>query len=874
MLSEKPSFFKGGGAHNFSGTSTPAVSNGARQVSPSDMPIREAAVSSKSAKGAGFFDVLISFSLFAIFFGLPIFFTGLTFQGVAFEKQMYFYFWLLIGIVAWASKGIVTGEMHIRRTALDIFILLFLVVYGVSALLSVDRWHSFWGFFGDPSRGMISLISLTLAYYFIMSHFTMKRFFLMFGGFLAAGFLVVAWSILGVSGVSFLPTAMQAYAPLSLIGTVSTLGIFISILIPLFITALYLVWKSTVIKASFRYILLGFMGLGLVGTLYLILALYPFLLNTDPAKGSLAWMVPLGGISFFLVYILAQIVRPPEQLTWVPMFVFVAILAFLMIGSNSLLRATLPVEVSPNQRFSFQVAGESLKENFFLGVGPANYGYAFSQYRSNEYNEGPLYSIRFYQGTGVFFESLTTIGLIGTALFLIMWLSYLSMGMYLLSSDKEKNKYLSLGLWTGSVMFFIAGFTSPLNGTLILIGTLISTLALALLLKESHSEERYYSLSFKASPKYALALAFIFMLVSAGVAFLFVFIGKVYLADIAVGTAARMSAQAPQKESVSLIQGAIAKYPQEGRYYTRLGQEQLSLLLDVEVRKSQDDQNRDINSALYQQAVNSIREATRRMPNDVLSIETLGLAKENGVPYVTDDEAAILLSDGFDAYKRASELEPTNPLLIIKQGQMKRLLADAKDPKADAAEQNTLYEEARELFAKAVEKKPNLAAAHYNLALTNARLKNIDGAIKDITTALQYDRNNANFKYNLGIFYQVRDKGDDKELAETNFKDILKANEKLIDVRLSLGLLYESWDKRDQALEQYRKILDFLPDDGNEMIQSTRKQVEKLMSTLQSGKSNIAADSSAAEIVQPSTLSPTLPTSTEPNASPLTRPTP
>jgi hypothetical protein len=242
---------------------------------------------------------------------------------------------------------------------LDIFILLFLVVYGVSALMSVDRWHSFWGFFGDPSRGMISLTALALAYYFIMSHFTMKRFFLMFGGFLASGFLVVVWSILGVSGVSFLPEAIQTYAPLSLIGTVSTLGIFLSVLVPLFITALYLVWKSTSMKPGFRFTFLGFIGLGLLGTLYLMLALYPFLLDTT--KSSLSWMVPLGGISFFLVYILAQIVRPPEQLTWVPMFVFVAILAFLMIGSNSLLRATLPVEVSPNQRLSLQVAKISQK---------------------------------------------------------------------------------------------------------------------------------------------------------------------------------------------------------------------------------------------------------------------------------------------------------------------------------------------------------------------------------------------------------------------------------------------------------------------------------------------------------------------------------
>jgi hypothetical protein len=57
---------------------------------------------------------------------------------------------------------------------------------------------------------------------------------------------------------------------------------------------------------------------------------------------------------------------------------------------------------------------------------------------------------------------------------------------------------------------------------------------------------------------------------------------------------------------------------------------------------------------------------------------------------------AVLLTEGFEAYKRASELEPTNPLLLIKQGQMKRLLADAKNGETNAAEQKALYEEARE----------------------------------------------------------------------------------------------------------------------------------------------------------------------------------
>jgi hypothetical protein len=64
-----------------------------------------------------------------------------------------------------------------------------------------------------------------------------------------------------------------------------------------------------------------FVGLALA--LFLLLALYSFV-SVDCV---------LGGLSFFMIYILAQIVRPAEQWTWVPMLVFALVLGFLMIGS-------------------------------------------------------------------------------------------------------------------------------------------------------------------------------------------------------------------------------------------------------------------------------------------------------------------------------------------------------------------------------------------------------------------------------------------------------------------------------------------------------------------------------------------------------------
>lgn len=865
-MSEQPSFMKiGGRDQNVAGShSTPAAPVMPRPVSHQgghgDMR-HDQSSPKRSQKSAKAFDVLISVSLFALFFGLPIFFTGFTFQGIVFEKQIYFYFWLLVGIVSWASKGVITGEMHIRRTPVDIFVLLFLLVYAAATFFSVDRWHSFWGFFGDPSRGLISAVSCALVYYLVMSHFTMKRFFIMFGGFLASGFIVVLWSFLALTKIKFLPASFEQYAPLSLIGTISSLSIFLTILVPLFITALYLIWNQSEMKQSMKYTILTFLGIGLVGSLYLMLALFPFLLET---KDSLSWMVPIGGIAFFLVYILAQIVRPPEQLTWVPMLVFVAVLAFLMIGNNSLVRATMPVEVAPNQRLSFQVAEGALKEHFFLGVGPAGYGYAFSMFRPEEYNNSPLYSLRFYQGTGLFFEALSTIGLIGTTLFFIAWLSFLSVGLYLLSNEKEKNKYLSLGLWTASIMFFIAAFTVQINGSLLLIGVLLSALSLALLFKESGAEERYYSLSLKASPKYALALAFIFMLVSAGVAFLFVFIGKAYLADAEVGKAAHLSTNGPQKESLTLLHDALLKNPQEGRYYTRLGQEFLGLA-NVEARKSEQDRDSSQLEQWIRSAVASATQGKALMPNDVLAVESLALVYENAALYASD-----AMDKANEFYARASELEPTNPILLVKQGQIDRSLGD--NLKADDSEKTKRYQDSKEKIQMAVEKKPDLSASLYNLSVTQSRLKDTDGAIKSITDALKLDRNNINFKFNLGVLYQIRDQKGDKELAEGIFKDVLNTNDKLIDVRLSLGLLYEAWNKSDQALAEYRKALEFLPVDGGDTIKSTRTQVEKFIANLQSGKGNIAknapVETTSPNTITPPVQAPQIPSA--PNTSPVT----
>lgn len=797
-----------------------------------------AASASRTAK---VFDGIITGVLVLLLFGTPLFFTGLTFQGIAFDKQIFFYFLLLIGLVAWVSKGVMTGEMKIRRTPLDIPILLFWLFTIATTIFSVDRWHSFWGFFGDPSRGFLSITALVLVYYFVMSHFTAKRLRLMFTAFLASSAVVIVWTLLVVMKIKFLPSAWESHAPLSLIGSVSTLGIFLSLTVPLFITALFLLFQEgNTLSQLKRRVGAGSVGVALVLNLFLLLALYPFV----------NWAVMLGGMGFFLIYVLAQIVRPAGEWTWVPMVVFVVLLAFLMIGSNQLTRANLPVEVTPNTKLSWQIAKESLKEDPLLGTGNATYGYAFSLFRPQEFNGNSLYTLRFYQGTGLVFEALTTIGVIGTILLLVVWFSFLSIGLYLLTLDKTKNKLMSLGLWSVAVMLFIAAFIAPLNATLIILGIVLAALALGALLLESGSEERYLELSLRATPKFALALAFVFMVVSAGVAFLFVFMGKVLVADVTMGRAARMPAAVDT--TIPAYLKALRLYPQEGRYFTRISQEYMALA-NAEGRKSEGE--RDVNKIafLVREGVASGSRAKDLMPNDVLSVEALGLIYENASIFATD-----ALPRAEEVYTRAIELEPQNPLFQIKLGQLKRLTADGKP---DGGEKTALYQEAVGYFTKSVEKKPDLAIGYYNLAVAEARLKHVDTAIDQTKKALQYAPSNLSFKYNLAALYQLRGKDNDREVAEKLYKEVLTANERLIDVRLSLGLLYESTNRRTEALSEYEKILSYLPDEEGTTpaVKQTRAQVNKVIDNLRNGKGNIPAANTLPEPgpTTPGTVTPT-----------------
>ena len=764
---------------------------------------------------AKIFDKIISVSLFMIFFGIPLFFTGLTLQGIVFEKQIYFYAWILLALVAWVSKGVIIGEMKIRKTPLDIPILIFLIIYATSTFFSIDRWHSFWGFFGDPSRGLISLVAVIIAYYLIVSNYTAKRMHWMIGGLVVSSLMISTWSAFLFFSINIIPDKISQYIPLSFIGTITGLEVFVGMMIPIIMMASFKLteYKNKLIKVI-GYLLLIYIPINLA----LILAFYQRTVIS----------IILLGVGFFLLYILSNIVSSRKKMVWVPMIAFVLTIVVLIIGNNKFAKINAPIEISPSAKISWKVATNSLKDNLLVGSGPAIYGFDFSKYKPEAFNDNIFYNLRFYQGTGLFFEALPTIGILGTIFLLALTITFINVAIYLISKERQKDKVYSLGLLSALIILIVSLFFVKLEGTILILTGILGALSIATMLYENNVEGNYINLSLKASPKFALTLAFIFIVVSAGVATLFVYIGKAYVADVYAGKNISNENTINEK-SINNILRAISLNKREGRYYSRASQE-FMILANKNATNSEKNKNTKKIKKYLDKASLYANKGAEYMPNDALTIAALAQINESLTMY---DQKALKLA--LKNYEDLQKLEPNSPIPFLKIGQIKMVISMSEK---DKAKKKKLLEDANDNLQKAIAKKKNFAEGYFYLALAKNALKDKDGAISAMTEAVKIDQNNINYLANLGRLYQDRDKKGDLDNAQKIFKYIISVNPKDIDANFTLALLYEKKGEKENAIKQYNETIKLITESKSKNRDNIIKQIRKMIENVKNGINN------------------------------------
>src|SRR3990167_707003 len=139
-------------------------------------------------------DFVIIGTIFLAFFLCPLFFTGLVAQNMGFEKITLFYFLTLLGAVAWVTKAVIVGELHIKRTPLDWPIVAMLAIFITSTVLSISQKDSLVGTYGNQAKSLSALIIFALFYYLVINNINSKRIKLLFWGIIGSASIIVIYS--------------------------------------------------------------------------------------------------------------------------------------------------------------------------------------------------------------------------------------------------------------------------------------------------------------------------------------------------------------------------------------------------------------------------------------------------------------------------------------------------------------------------------------------------------------------------------------------------------------------------------------------------------------------------------------------------------
>src|SRR3990167_6233564 len=140
----------------------------------------------------------IEYLFYALFFLVPLVFLGSTSELFELNKIWLTYSLAILIALFWGIKIIANKRLLIRRTPLDIPILLFLSANILSTIFSWDPYVSFWGYYSRFNGGLLSIITYIFLYYAFLSNFEggLKRVIRnLLGVSLLSGLFVSLWGL-------------------------------------------------------------------------------------------------------------------------------------------------------------------------------------------------------------------------------------------------------------------------------------------------------------------------------------------------------------------------------------------------------------------------------------------------------------------------------------------------------------------------------------------------------------------------------------------------------------------------------------------------------------------------------------------------------
>ncbi len=768
------------------------------ESAPMAAPVAELAVSRSrsSEQGAANYDRVVRWAVALGVLLVPLFVLPWTTGVLELNKQLLLVAAAGVGLVAWLLGVVVSGQVRIRWTTLDIGVLALFVATIVATIFSVSVRSSVFGSPTSLSESLVSVTALTVLYFLATWTFRGEGKVLR-TVLVSSACLALIYGLLQVFGV-FVFHGFAAARAFNTVGSVNGLGVLAAFLLPLFMKVSVRIPRVPVLDIAKVAAVLAFV---------LLVVLNWWVLWAIAIAGMVA-LIAFDSIALALqrtsgerAFRIAKFVAP---MTVTVLAVFLMIVHF----SVPTVKANIPVEVAPSFSFSSHVIGSVLGQRLVTGYGPENFSIAFDQFGAGRLANSSLSNVKFPDATSSAMTAVATAGLLGIlavlALVLVVGFAIKRVRTYVAAHAKNAGVVsgVASAVCAATVAFFLYPFSLSL---MVAFYALVAMLALTLW----HDAERVTNI--EERPAYSLASSLGFIVGLIAVLTGGYFVATRYTADVVFAEGLTVTDPAV---ATDLYVRAVNWNGGDDRVYRALSQATLaSVSKELQHQDAKDAQQQTRIQNLVSSSITIAKRATDVAPREADNWYNLG----------TVYQSLFGLVDGVDAlaeqaYLKAADLRPGDPAYQNKIGSMYLAKADLLRQLSKQAGQNgqslsdqadAALVQAEDAFKKAIDLSNTYGVAIYNLGAVYDRQGKVNDAIKQLERIIPYNADQPNLVFELGLLYYRAGRKDDAYKA---LQRAVLLSPDFANARWYLALILEERKDIPGAIAQLQEILKTNPD--------------------------------------------------------------
>ncbi len=757
----------------------------------------------------GIFASVTRWSLYALFFLMPIFFLPWTSSILELNKQLILVLLTCVGVTAWLGQMVLQKRLAFKSGWFNLVPILFLFSVAISSFMSFAGYQTWVGQASQEYTSFLSIAVFVSLFYLLMntagSTEVQKGIYTsLLVSIVLSGLLL----ILGMFDLFHLPFAFAVSKGFNTIGTINGFASFATTVMFLGL-AMWLVSQ----EGRNRVIETGMWG-DVIRALIVIITLIT--LTTQVVTDFwVFWILNIVGVLFLAVFGFLQTHEFPHPKRFViPLFVLLVSIVFLFIQTP--IKLDLPIVVSPSYATSWNIAVSTLSRNvgdFLFGSGPGTFPHDYLAFKPASVNASPFWSMQFDRAKSSAITQLATLGVVGFACWIVMmfWLAVSAFKRLLSERDHEEWK-MTYVVFTGWAVAFVSLFfySSNISQEFLFWG-LSGLLA-------SQVIPKLWSTDFSKSPVLGLFATVKFVGVGVALIICLFITGQRYMAEVAFAKAINADADGAKVEQIiTHLTQAVSYNGLSDVYLRNLASAELAQARNTIASyggKELTPEQTQVVADQVKSAIASATKATAIEPNAAANWVLRGRIYRDVMSFAqgAEDLSAQM-------FLNSIKIEPNNPTHRVDLGRVYLTVADRaramkseKDPevvKSATEQEANLLKTAEQAFSSAIQLKSDYAPAHYYLAAVYER----QGRIQEAAARLLVVRNNN--QTDVGVGFQlasmlIRLKRYD--LATQELERLVKLNPTFSNGLWYLASMYELEKRQDEAMNLVQQVVKLNPE--------------------------------------------------------------